>query len=79
VVIAARPLGKAKTATTLAGMTLLLLAFDGMTGGPIEATGLTDALDVAGFWTMVVATVLTVVSGWDYLRGAMPLLQGRST
>jgi CDP-diacylglycerol--glycerol-3-phosphate 3-phosphatidyltransferase len=77
VVIAARPLGKAKTATTLAGMTLLLLALDGMTGGPIEATGLTELLEAAGFWTMVLATVLTVVSGWDYLRGAMPLLLGR--
>jgi CDP-diacylglycerol---glycerol-3-phosphate 3-phosphatidyltransferase len=77
VVIAARPLGKAKTATTLAGMTILLLAYDAMTGGPIEATGLGDALEQVGFWTMVLATVLTVVSGWDYLRGAMPLLQGR--
>ncbi len=79
VVIAARPLGKAKTAATLVGMTMLLLAYDAMTGGPMEATGLTGALEAAGFWTMVVATVLTVVSGWDYLRGAMPLLQGRST
>jgi len=77
VVIAARPLGKAKTATTLAGMTLLLLALDGMTGGPIEATGLAETLEAVGFWTMVLATVLTVVSGWDYLRGAMPLLLGR--
>ena len=77
VVIAARPLGKAKTATTLAGMTLLLLALDGMTGGPIEATGLTETLEAVGFWTMVLATILTVVSGWDYLRGAMPLLLGR--
>ena len=79
VVIAARPLGKAKTASTLLGMTLLLLAFDAMTGGPLEATGWADALEAVGFWTMVVATVLTVVSGWDYLRGALPLLQGRPT
>lgn len=77
VVIAARPLGKAKTATTLAGMAILLLAYDAMTGGPMEATGLGDVLEQVGFWTMVLATVLTVVSGWDYLRGAMPLLQGR--
>jgi CDP-diacylglycerol--glycerol-3-phosphate 3-phosphatidyltransferase len=79
VVIAAKPLGKAKTAATLAGMTILLLAHDAMTGGPIEATGLAEPLEAVGFWTMVVATVLTVVSGWDYLRGAMPLLQGRTT
>ena len=26
---------------------------------------------------MVVATVLTVVSGWDYLRGTLPLLLGQ--
>ena len=79
VVIAARPLGKAKTATTLAGMTILLLAFDAMTGGPLAATGMAESLEAIGFWTMVLATVLTVVSGWDYLRGAMPLLQGRAT
>lgn len=79
VVIAARPLGKAKTAATLVGMTILLLAFDATTGGPLEATGMADALETVGFWTMVVATVLTVVSGWDYLSGAMPLLRGRST
>ena len=79
VVIAARPLGKAKTATTLAGMTILLLAFDAMTGGPLAGIGMAESLEAIGFWTMVLATVLTVVSGWDYLRGAMPLLQGRAT
>jgi CDP-diacylglycerol--glycerol-3-phosphate 3-phosphatidyltransferase len=77
VVIAARPLGKAKTATTLAGMTLLLLFYDAATGGPMAGTGLEEALEIGGWWTMAVATVLTVVSGWDYLRGAMPLLLGR--
>jgi len=76
VVIAARPLGKAKTFTTLAGMALLLFAFDAATGGPMAATGLGPASLVAGFWVMVVATVLTVVSGWDYLKGALPLLRG---
>ena len=76
-VIPARPLGKAKTATTLAGMAMLLLAFDGMTGGPIAGWGAADALEPVGFWTMVVATVLTVVSGWDYVRGSLPLLRGR--
>jgi CDP-diacylglycerol--glycerol-3-phosphate 3-phosphatidyltransferase len=77
VVIAARPLGKAKTATTLAGMTLLLLFYDAATGGPMAATGLEEVLEITGWWTMAFATVLTVVSGWDYLRGAMPLLLGR--
>jgi CDP-diacylglycerol---glycerol-3-phosphate 3-phosphatidyltransferase len=77
VVIAARALGKAKTMTTLAGMALLLLAHDAATGGPLAATGLGPLIEVTGAWVMVVATVLTVVSGWDYLRGAMPILMGR--
>lgn len=77
VVIAARALGKAKTLTTLIGMALLLLAFDAQTGGPLASTGAGPAIELAGFWVMVAATVLTVVSGWDYLRGALPLLRGR--
>jgi CDP-diacylglycerol--glycerol-3-phosphate 3-phosphatidyltransferase len=76
IVIAARPLGKAKTAATLAGMALLLLAYDASTGGPMAATGLGPTIETVGWWTMVVATVLTVVSGWDYLKGALPLLRG---
>jgi CDP-diacylglycerol---glycerol-3-phosphate 3-phosphatidyltransferase len=76
VVIPARPLGKAKTATTLIGMALLLLAYDAATGGPMAGTELGPTIDVIGWWTMVVATILTVVSGWDYLRGALPLLLG---
>jgi len=76
VVIAARALGKAKTLTTLVGMALLLLAFDATTGGPMAATGAGPAIEVVGYWMMVAATVLTVVSGWDYLRGALPLLRG---
>ena len=76
VVIPARGLGKAKTVTTLAGMALLLLAFDAATGGPLAATGIGDALDTAGYWMMVVAAALTVASGWDYLRDALPFLRG---
>ena len=78
-VIPARPLGKAKTATTLLGMAILLLAWDAMTGGPLAAGGLASGLETAGFWIMVLATVLTIVSGWDYLRGALPLLRGGRT
>lgn len=77
VVIAARALGKAKTLTTLAGMALLLLAYDAATGGPMAGTGLGPSIEALGGWTMVVATALTVVSGWDYLRGALPLLRGQ--
>lgn len=76
VVIAARALGKAKTLTTLAGMAVLLLAHDAATGGPLASTGIGPGAELVGFWVMVLATVLTVVSGWDYLRGALPLLRG---
>ena len=78
VVIAARPLGKAKTMTTLVGMGVLLIAYDALTGGPLAATGAGAGIELVGFWIMVVATVLTVISGWEYLRGALPLLRGRS-
>ncbi len=78
VVIAARALGKAKTLTTLVAMALLLLAFDAQTSGPMSALGIDSALDAIGFWLMVVATALTVVSAWDYVRGAMPILMGDS-
>ena len=77
VVISAKPLGKAKTMTTLIGMGILLLAHDALTGGPLAATGVAGEMEAVGFWVMVLATVLTVVSGWDYLRGALPLLRGK--
>ncbi len=76
VVISARALGKAKTVTTLGGMGFLLLAADARTGGPLAATGAGGALELIGFWMLVVATVLTVVSGLLYLRGAWPILSG---
>lgn len=76
VVIAARALGKSKTLTTLVGMAVLLLAFDAATGGLVPSN-LAGVLELVGFWIMVVATVLTLVSGWDYLRGAWPMLLGR--
>ncbi|HET8587702.1 MAG TPA: CDP-diacylglycerol--glycerol-3-phosphate 3-phosphatidyltransferase [Candidatus Limnocylindria bacterium] len=77
VVIAARALGKAKTLSTLAAMAILLLAFDAQTAGPMQSLGIGPALSATGFWLMIVATALTVVSGWDYLRGALPILMGR--
>lgn len=79
VVISARALGKAKTLTTLAGLALLFLASDAMTGGPMAGTGVGGAVEALGFWTLVVATVLTVVSGLAYLRGAWPILVGASS
>ena len=76
-VIPARALGKAKTLTTLVGMEVLLLAHDALTGGPLASTGMGEGIQAVGFWLMVLATALTLVSGWDYLRGALPLLRGR--
>ena len=57
-------------------MAVLLLALDAQTGGPLAATGMAATLEAVGFWIMVLATVLTLVSGWDYVRGALPLLRG---
>lgn len=76
VVISARALGKAKTLTTLVGLALLFLASDAASGGPIASTQAGIALEAAGFWVMVLATVLTVVSGLAYLRNAWPILVG---
>jgi CDP-diacylglycerol--glycerol-3-phosphate 3-phosphatidyltransferase len=78
VVIAARRLGKGKTFATLLGIGLLLLAFDAAHGGPLAQPGLQDVLTATGFWTLVLAAGLSVVSGWGYIRGALPLLLGGS-
>ncbi len=77
VVISARALGKSKTLTTLAAMAILLLAFDAAQGGPLSGLGVGDALQAIGFWLMVVATILTIVSGYDYVAGAWDMLIGR--
>jgi len=76
VVISARRLGKAKTLATLAGLALLFLAADAVTGGPMAGSGLGPLFESAGFWVLVLATVLTVVSGLAYLRTAWPILSG---
>lgn len=77
VVMPAGSLGKGKTFATLLGMGLLLLAFDSGTGGPMAALGQETALLTAGYWTMVLATALSVASGWDYIRAALPVLTSR--
>ena len=76
VVIAARALGKAKTLATLVGVFVLLLARDAMTGGPLAGTGSANPLATSGFWLMVAATALAIISGIDYLRGSLPMLMG---
>jgi len=78
VVIAARWLGKGKTFATNLGIAILLLSFDAATDGPLARTGLGPLLQIAGAWTMVLATIMSVASGWDYIKGALPLLMGRS-
>jgi CDP-diacylglycerol--glycerol-3-phosphate 3-phosphatidyltransferase len=77
VVIAARGLGKSKTLTTLTAMAVLLLAFDADQGGPLASLSIGSALHTTGFWLMIVATVLTIVSAYDYLAGAWGMLLGR--
>lgn len=77
VVMPARALGKSKTLVTLLGMGILLLSYDAATGGPLAGTGARDVLYSAGYWLMVLATALSVVSGWEYVRAALPVLTGR--
>jgi len=77
VVMPAGSLGKGKTFATLLGMGLLMLAFDTQTGGPMASLGQEAALLTAGYWTMVLATALSVASGWEYIRAALPVLTGR--
>jgi CDP-diacylglycerol--glycerol-3-phosphate 3-phosphatidyltransferase len=76
VVIAARRLGKGKTFATLLGIAILLLAFDAAHGGPLATVGVSAVLGATGFWTLVLAAALSVVSGWGYISGALPLLLG---
>lgn len=79
VVMPARSLGKSKTVATLIGMALLLLAADAATGGPLAAYDVEPILLTAGYWTMVLATALSIASGWEYLRAALPVLTGRES
>lgn len=76
-VIAARGLGKAKTALTLLGIFVLLLARDALTDGPLAELSSAPVLTTVGFWLMVAATAVTIASGWLYLRAAWPVLLRR--
>ena len=78
VVISARALGKAKTLATLAGLALLFLASDAASGGPMRSLAAPGVLHAFGFWLMVVATGITVISGLAYVRGAWPILVGET-
>lgn len=70
-VISAAPMGKAKTLTTLAGLSLLALGSEGSAAEDVLVT-----LGLVGSWTMVLATLLTVGSGIAYVRNAWPILVG---
>jgi len=76
VVIAARGLGKWKAFGTNLAIGILLLAFDARTGGPIAGIVSVTTIETIGFWAAMVATMLAVISGIAYLRGALPILLG---
>ena len=79
VVMPSRALGKGKTVATLVGMGLLLLFFDAISGGPLSAIGMEVVIWIydIGYWTMILAAALSVVSGWEYVRAALPVLTRR--
>lgn len=79
VVMPAGALGKGKTIATLAGIALLLLSFDAISGGPLSGldTDLVAWMWNIGYWILILAAVLSVVSGWEYVRAALPVLTGR--
>jgi CDP-diacylglycerol--glycerol-3-phosphate 3-phosphatidyltransferase len=81
VVMPAGSLGKGKTLATLVGIELVLLSFDAASGGPLASlgAGAEDALYNVGYWVLIAATALSVVSGWEYVRAALPVLTGRQT
>lgn len=76
VVISARGIGKWKAFSTNVAISVLLLAFDAQTGGPVASLVDATTLQALGFWAAVVATALSVISGVVYLRGALPILLG---
>jgi CDP-diacylglycerol--glycerol-3-phosphate 3-phosphatidyltransferase len=78
-VMPAGSLGKWKTLASLVGMELVLLSFDAMSGGPLGGLGAGTAagLHDIGYWVLIVATALSVVSGGEYVRAALPVLTGR--
>jgi CDP-diacylglycerol--glycerol-3-phosphate 3-phosphatidyltransferase len=67
VVIAARGWGKAKTLLTNLGVLLLLLARDAIVGGPMSPGAV--PLAIGGALVMLLAVVVTLVSGWRLRRG----------
>ena len=77
VLMPARAWGKGKTVATLFGMALLLLAIDATNDGPLAGIEAAGWLYPLGLATMLLATLLSAVSGLGYIRAALPLLLGR--
>jgi CDP-diacylglycerol---glycerol-3-phosphate 3-phosphatidyltransferase len=80
-IISAHIWGKGKTAVTMVGIVLLLLAANGRSGGALSHIGATDAWRhaVTGcVWILGAATVLTIVSGIRYVVDAWPLFQSNA-
>lgn len=82
-VIPAGPLGKQKTFITLVAMEGILLGM-GLGASRLSLFSLRFNLLNAGDYLllisdvlMVIAVIWTVLSGVEYIRGAMPLLQGK--
>jgi CDP-diacylglycerol--glycerol-3-phosphate 3-phosphatidyltransferase len=81
VVIPAGRWGKAKTAITILALMLVLLGGDAAHGGILSGVGLIRTVLLTRFgpsplpvWALLVATIWTVGSGVEYIRGAVPLL-----
>lgn len=81
-IISAHIWGKGKTALTMAGIILVLLAANGRAGGALSRIGSHTMWQhaVTGcIWILGACAVLTVVSGIRYLVDAWPLLQSHPT
>jgi len=75
-IISAHIWGKGKAAITMVAMSCVLVAADGRAGGllrPLFAHGTWNSLYTASQWLLVLAAVLTIVSGVRYVVDARPL------
>lgn len=70
-VIAANKWGKAKMNAQSIAVFILLL---GLPNGVPGAEGWRGAVSTLGWWVMLVAVVLTLLSGWSYLRDTPRIL-----
>jgi len=70
-VIAANKWGKAKMNAQSIAVFILLL---GLPGGVPGSEGWRGAVSTLGWWVMFVAVILTILSGWSYLRDTPRIL-----